>query len=195
MFKTQKLKNKTPREAVLYITINLPEETKTNQTALKKLLFETQGEAVELQNTKNIVAAMRLLALIHKTSPELVYRMENGEQILIFDHNFTPVIRSKNINTNFVISDKKPDKNKLEKHQTIDVEKIWKSTDGSEFLDHLEKAWKELKKEIYPAEKITLQGIAPTVLFLLAEHGLWGKSKEIWYQQSMSSKPILIRLN
>jgi hypothetical protein len=38
----------------------------------------------------------------------------------------------------------------------------------------------------------TLIGKAPPLLFLLAQHLLYGKTGEIWYQESSTSKTIKI---
>jgi hypothetical protein len=80
----------------------------------------------------------------------------------------------------------------MRKNQKILLETIWKEMGEKEDIESIKVSLSEIKKLIKPSMVTTLIGKALPLLFLLTQHLLYGKTGEIWYQESSTSKPIRI---
>lgn len=185
-------------EVVVYTQLKLPSESYKEDALSDELadsiLLKVQGEAVEASEDCPIPILMAAFSVIHKVSPEMILRLKNGRRILIFNHWGNPVIRDKDIE---VISEKIEHKKTAEfiPELVVDLESIWKKFGVEEDnSDAISKALREAAKSIKPAMITTLVGKAPALLFLLVQHMLYGKTAEIWYQESVTGKPINVTI-
>ena len=80
----------------------------------------------------------------------------------------------------------------LEENLTIDITKLWEQQTGEDIGQNLYNCIQEILKLIKNVTKATLIGFAPAALFLLSQHYLAGKTKELWYQEKYESKPMRI---
>jgi hypothetical protein len=167
------------------------------ETIKEKILLEGQGEAVEISEEYPIPILMIVFDFIHRVSPEMVLRLKSGQRVLLFEHWGTPVLRDKDI---CLIEKTRKDKKSSEKSSEefipeliIDLGKIWQETKTTENeLESIKKALSTVEKLIKPSFVTTLVGKAPPLLFLFTQHLLYGRTGEIWYQESLTHSGIRI---
>ena len=175
----------------LELPIEIPKGESISDELAKIILLEIQGEPVEISEEYPAPILMGAFDVIHKVSPELVLRLKSGKRILIFDHWSKPVIRDESI----IIIDEGEYKLSEEfiPELTIEIEHVWgkfKAKDND--FSAIKKAFEEVKNLIRPSIISTIIGSAPSVLILLTQHLLYGKTAEIWYQENSLNKPVRI---
>jgi hypothetical protein len=199
---TKKSQNTVPSpEAILYTQLTPSPTVLTDAQAAdalrKNIVLETQGEPVEISEEYSTPILMIVFDVVHKTSPELVLRLKTGKRVLIFDHWGAPILRDEDIYEEFGTMTRHAQKDKTKTffpELILNLENIWKETEagGDDDLSAIKKALEKIENQIKPAMVTTLVGKAPALLFLLTQHLLHGKTGEIWYQESLSSKPVKI---
>lgn len=193
------MSNEKYLEAVSYVKIVLSTvETSLNKEALKKLqeeiLLQSQGEAVEFDENSDIAALMAAFDTVHGVSPEAVLKVDGHGRFLIFEHREKPVLRSNDILADFSNEKIKAKTGKLEKITEINIEEIWNGeSEEKDYLKRIKKCLNKIKKEIVPAEAGVLIGSGPAILFLIAEHLLYGIAGEVWHQLNSKSEAVKIR--
>ena len=173
-------------EVVVYTTLRLAGAPK------EMIALQAQGEAVEISEENPTPLLMAAFEIVHKISPEAVLRLKTGERVLLFNHQTAPVLRDKDIIGKFSAFGERETKNlsrKFVRELTLNLEEIWREAKNDDFFKTLEKAIKKVQKSVKPAMITTVVGKAPALLFLLTQHGLRGKTGEIWYQENLSSVP------
>lgn len=196
--KITKRKNISIAEAIAYTKIELPSITKFDTESLKsfwnKIVFQIQGESAEIEDKYSLPLLMISFDAIHKFSPEMVLKLQNGERFLIFDHQVMSVFRPDDVITEF--SNNKKDETIQSKQYVpelcLNIEDIFNKISESDFKIRIKKSLEKIKNKIAPAEITTLIGKEPSLLFLLVQHLLYGKTGEIWYQEKETSTPIKI---
>jgi hypothetical protein len=187
-------------EAIVYkqlkipsdISLDIPTDSSLSNILYEKISLEVQGEAVEVSEEYPIAILMATFDVIHKVSPEMVLRLKSGKRVLLFDHWSIPVLRDKDIYVINVDEKYEKESENFTQELIIDIEAIWKEMGEKEDIELIKKSLSEIKKLIKPSIVTTLIGKAPPLLFLLAQHLLYGKTGEIWYQESSTSKTIKI---
>ncbi len=193
------MSNEKELEAVSYVKIALPSlESSLNKEALKKIqeeiLLQSQGEAVEFDENGNIAALMAAFDTVHSVSPEAVLKTEGHGRFLIFEHREKPVLRSNDILADFSNEKIKAKTEKIEKIIEINIEEIWNGESGEkDYFRRIKKSLNKIKKEIVSAEAVVFIGSEPAILFLIAEHLLYGMAGEVWHQFNNKSEAIKIR--
>lgn len=185
-------------EAIIYIQLTLPSSIPADMLQIEDLretlTLQAQGEAVEVSEEYPIPLLMIAFDVVHKTSPEMILRLNSGKQVLLFDHWNVPVLRDENIQMiPEITASKKAER--FTPELIINLDDIWEKTHPKEKddLEAVRNSLEKTEKVIRPAEVTTLIGNkAPALLFLLTQHLLYGKTREIWYQESLTSKPIKI---
>jgi hypothetical protein len=186
-------------EAIVYTQLKIPLEDIPSAASLsevvkEKISLEAQGEAVEISEEYPTPILMAAFDVAHRVSPEMVLRLKSDKRVLLFDHWGMPVLRDKEI---YVINESEKHKKESESGEfipelVIDLEAIWKETGKEDDFEAIKKSLHTIKKLIKPSMVTTLIGKAPALLFLLTQHLLYGKTGEIWYQESSTSIPIRI---
>jgi len=186
-------------EAIVYTQLKIPLEDIPSAASLsevvkEKISLEAQGEAVEISEEYPTPILMAAFDVVHRVSPEMVLRLKSDKRVLLFDHWGMPVLRDKEI---YVINESEKHKKESESGEfipelVIDLEAIWKETGKEDDFEAIKKSLHTIKKIIKPSMVTTLIGKAPALLFLLTQHLLYGKTGEIWYQESSTSIPIRI---
>jgi hypothetical protein len=186
-------------EAIVYTQLKIPLEDIPSAASLsevvkEKISLEAQGEAVEISEEYPTPILMAAFDVAHRVSPEMVLRLKSDKRVLLFDHWGMPVLRDKEI---YVINESEKHKKESESGEfipelVIDLEAIWKETGKEDDFEAIKKSLHTIKKLIKPSMVTTLIGKAPVLLFLLTQHLLYGKTGEIWYQESSTSTPIRI---
>lgn len=188
-------------EAVSYVKISLPErkvslDEKTLKILRDEVALKTQGDAAEFDEDSNTTALMAAFDIAHNVSPEVVLRTENRGLFLIFEHRSTSVLRSDNISAEF--ANEKAEENNNDESLAgiveINIEKIWdREADEENYINRVKKSLEEIRKEIKPSEVVILVGEKPAILFLIAQHMLYGIAGEIWHQSNEKDEAIKIR--
>lgn len=185
-------------EAITYIQLILPSSVPLDVVQIKALresiALQSQGEAVEILEKYPIPFLMIAFDVVHRTSPEMILRLNSGKRVLLFDHWSTPVLRDKDIQIISNTIDLQKSK-AFTSELIINLDDIWKKiqTQKRNNLKEIENFLKVVKKQIKPSEVTTLVGSkAPALFFLLTQHLLYGKTGKIWYQENLNSKPIKI---
>jgi len=195
-----KLKPNIPAEAVVYTQLKIPSDISADipfgkslsDIIYKRIVLEVQGEAVEVSEEYPIAILMAIFDVVHKVCPEMVLRLKSGKKILLFDHWGKPVLRNENIqilykNTNH------QELRGFSSELIVNLEAFWQKDNAREDdLKSIQKVFKAVEKFIKPSLVATLVGKAPALLFLLTQHLLYGKTGEIWYQESTNSAPTKI---
>ena len=187
-------------EVVIYTQLKLPSsipsKTEDIEALRKNIALQVQGEAVEILENHLVPLLMISFDVIHRVSPEMVLRLNSGKRILLFDHWGADVFRDEDI---YIINEAKIlEKNnksdKFCKELVINLEDIWNKeiNNKKDELEATKKSLNKVKKLINPSITTTLIGKGPALIFLLTQHLLYGKTGEIWYQESLSSTPIKI---
>ncbi len=193
------MSNDKELEAVSYVKIVLPAmESSLDKEALKKMqeeiLLQSQGEAVEFDESGGIAALMAAFDTVHGVSPEAVLKIEGYGRFLIFEHREKPVLRQNDILMDFSNEKIKSKTEKLEKITEINIGEIWNNeSEEKEYFKRVKKSLNKIKKEIAPAEAVVLIGSGPIILFLITEHLLYDIAGEVWHQLNNKSEAIKIR--
>jgi len=186
-------------EAIVYTQLkisleDIPSAASLSEAVKEKIFLEAQGEAVEISEEYPTPILMAAFDVAHRVSPEMILRLKSDKRVLLFDHWGMPVLRDKEI---YVINESEKHKKESESGEfipelVIDLEAIWKETGKEDDFEAIKKSLHTIKKIIKPSMVTTLIGKAPALLFLLTQHLLYGKTGEIWYQESSTSIPIRI---
>ena len=193
----EKRKRPSASEAVVYTQLTLPFSVPADAAHIKALresiALQTEGEAVEVSEAYPTPLLMIAFDVAHQTSPEMILRLNSGERILLFDHRGVPALRDEDI---YLINETAEHKESEQfiPELTINLEAVWKKTGAAEDNPAvIESASAEVEKLTRPAMTTTLVGEAPALLFLLAQHSLYGKTGEIWYQEKATSVPVRVK--
>ena len=186
-------------EAIVYTQLkisleDIPSAASLSEAVKEKIFLEAQGEAVEISEEYPTPILMAAFDVAHRVSPEMILRLKSDKRVLLFDHWGMPVLRDKEI---YVINESEKHKKESESGEfipelVIDLEAIWKETGKEDDFEAIKKSLHTIKKITKPSMVTTLIGKAPALLFLLTQHLLYGKTGEIWYQESSTSIPIRI---
>jgi len=176
----------------LVFPANVSLDLRSLESLREQIILQTQGEPVEVSENLEIPILMIVLDTIHHFSPEMVLKLETGERILIFDHQAVPVLREKEIVTNFC--KQKPEKNDKEgtEELNLNLEEFWRKTKSESWTEKISEFLNKIQKALRPAAVTTLSGDVPALLFLLVQHQLYGLTGEIWYQENKPSRPLRI---
>ncbi len=181
---------------VTYITptfdTQILSSAKSKEDLNRHILVQTQGEPVILSEDMDIASLMYITNVIYTSSPELVFVTKEGLKIQIFDFTSEPVIRSADISTAFALLNKEAVIAGSTASLHIDIKALWEKQIASNPEQRLYNCVQDILKQLKTATKTTLVGKEPAVLFLLAQHYLSGKTKELWYQEDANSKPVRI---
>jgi len=190
-------------EAIVYIQLKIPSDISVvdipvgvslSDIIQERISLEVQGEAVEISEEYPTPILMAVFDVVHKVSPEMVLQLKSGKRILLFDHWGAPVLRDKNIHVIHKIKEHKKSGGFVPE-LIIDLEAIWKKANEEENdLEAIKNALQKVEKLLKPSMVTTLIGKAPALLFLLTQHLLYGKTAEIWYQESLAHTAIRIAL-
>ena len=182
--------------AVSYVTPTFdPEVLKNakNKTDLDRhILSQTQGESVLLTEDYDLPSLMYITNVIYSSSPELVFVTKDGLKVQIFDFTSDPVIRPAEIITSLSILNKEIPEGKSEQDIRINIQEIWERETSEDVVQKLYICLKNILKQSPETTKTTLIGKEPVVLFLLTQHILTTRTKELWYQSEIDSKPVRI---
>lgn len=188
-------------EAIIYTHLKLPLEISVGDSLSEELgkliLLEVQGEAVEVSEEYSLPILMAAFDIIHKVSPEMILISKSGKRVLIFEHWSKPMLRDEDIiainETKTVIHKKEDEESQgFVAELIIDLTNIWKIGTQEDNLEAIKKALKKIETSIKPSMTVTLTGKAPVLIYLLAQHLLYGKTGEIWYQENLASQSIRI---
>ena len=135
---------------------------------------------------------MYITNVIQTTSPELVFVAKDGLKVQIFDFNSTPVLRDYEIITSFSTLSREITSKRFAKEVRINIQKIWDTELGKDPKQKLFSCLQDILKESHKANKTTLIGNGPAVLFLLTQNIISTKTKELWYQKYSNAKPVRI---
>ncbi|GIW69416.1 MAG: hypothetical protein KatS3mg101_0163 [Patescibacteria group bacterium] len=189
-------KNSSIASAVSYVTPTFdPEALKNVKSKVdldRYILRQTQGESVLLTEAYDIPSLMYITNVIYSSSPELVLVTKDGLKVQIFDFTSDPVIRPSEIITSFSILNKEIPEGKSEQDIRINIQEIWERETSEDVLQKLYICLKNILKQSPETTKTTLIGKEPVVLFLLTQHILATRTKELWYQSDLDSKPVRI---
>ncbi len=193
---TQKTLSISAPEAVIYTKLKLPSDIPTGVSLsdeLSKLIsLEVQGVPVEVSEEYPTPILMAAFDVAHKVSPEMVLRLKDDRRVLLFDHWGIEVLRDKDIEVIEEPPEHKQSK-RFSRELIINLGDIWEKTESKEdVLKAIKNVLREVDVLIKPAEITTLIGKAPTLLFLLVQHTLYGLTREIWYQENAAQKPVRI---
>jgi hypothetical protein len=181
---------------VPYITINLDldflKNAKSQSDLDNYILLQTQGQAVMLTEIYDLPSLMYITNLIHNSSSELVFITKDGLKIQIFDFSTNPMIRPSEIITSFSSLVYDTYKKDLRDDIKINIEEVWSKEPISDVTKKLENCLNLISKMVFKANKVTLIGREPSVLFLLTQIMLYPRIRELWYQQDFKSSPIRI---
>jgi len=185
-------------EAIVYVQVKIPSDIHAQDSLSdvmnEKISLEVQGEAVEISEEYPTPILMAAFDVVHKVSPEMVLQLKSGKRILLFDHWGAPVLRDKNVHVIHKIKEHKKSSGFVPE-LIIDLEAIWKKANEEENdLEAIKNALQKVEKLLKPSMVTTLIGKAPALLFLLTQHLLYGKTAEIWYQESLAHTAIRIAL-
>ncbi len=145
---------------------------------LSEFLIPFQGEDVMIIEKISIPIEKYLILFeaLNFTSPSVALEDINKRKYLIFDHNFQDVYYLEDIDTKFKNINFKSDKEPLELLE-LNLEQIYEENKD------IEKALKEIKKIIAPAQVCVLKGTAPLLLFLIISYGLRPLVGELYYEK------------
>jgi len=181
---------------VTYVTPTFDTEilknAKSKEDLNRHILAQTKGEPVILTESLDLPSLMYITNVVYTSSPELVFETKDGIKIQVFDFTSEEVIRPADINTSFALLNKEITKNESKEDLTVDINKFWELQTANDTEHKLYYSVQEILKHITNSTKTTLMGPAPAVLFLLTQHYLAGKAKELWYQEGSNSKPVRI---
>jgi hypothetical protein len=182
--------------AVSYITPTFDPEVLENAKSKadldKYILSQTQGESVMLTEDYDLPSLMYITNLIYNLSPEMVFITKEGSKVLIFDFTSDPVIRPTEIITSLSMLNKEVAEGESDQDIKINVQEIWEKETAKDVKQRLYTCLKIILKQAFKTNKTILIGKEPTVLFLLTQHILATRTKELWYQSDFNSKPVRI---
>ncbi len=173
--------------AVNYIPLAIPLIEDLTDKKLSEIIVSIQGEPVEIMGTGEVVPIMVIFHHLYKFSPECIYRTKNN-RYLLFEHQAVPVIRDGDIIRYWV--EKKTYQPQIIPYTSVDVEDLWHRTSGME-SDRV-KQLLTLLQEQQRAEKVTLTGNAPTLVFLLVQDFFEGACKSLFYQKAKQAEILQI---
>jgi hypothetical protein len=186
-------------EAVTYVQLKLPSNifagAALSDEVREIVLQEIQGEAVEVSDEYPIPILMAAFDVAHRVSPEMVLRLKSGKRVLLFKHWTKEILReAADIIEFFSEAAGHGESKEFTPELVIDLGSIWKKYGSlnNDDLESIKNALNTAETLIKPAEITTFVGKAPVLLFLLAQHLLYGKTGEIWYQENFASAPIRI---
>lgn len=181
---------------VTYITpIFDPEVLKNAQNKAdldKYILSQTQGEPVLLTEDFDLPLLMYITNVIYSTSPELVLQTKDGLKVQIFDFTSAPVIRPSEIITSLSILNKEIPVKESDKEIKINIQDVYENETSEDDVQKLYSCLRVILEQSFKTNKTTLVGKVPAVLFLLTQHILSTRTKELWYQSDLDSKPVRI---
>jgi len=183
-------------ETIVYMQLKVPSDIPTGDSLSdvinERISLEAQGEAVEISEEYPIPILMAAFDIVHRVSPEMVLRLKSGKRVLLFEHWGVPVLRDKEIHVINDIWKHERESEEFTPELVINLGAIWKEIGKENDLEAIKNALQEVEKLLKPSMVTTLIGKAPALLFLLTQHLLYGKTGEIWYQESSTSIPIRI---
>jgi hypothetical protein len=156
------------------------------------ILSQTQGDSVLLTENYDIPLLMYVTNVIYSTSPELVFQTKEGLKVQIFDFTSEPAIRPSEIITSLTILNKESPTKKSDKEVNINIQEVWERETSKDVVKKLYFCLKEILKQAFETNKTTLIGKEPAVLFLLAQHSLYTRTKELWYQTELGTESVRI---
>lgn len=175
--------------AINYIPLNIPSIGELTDKKLNEIVVATQGEAVEIMDTIEVVSAMKIFHYLYKFSPECIYRTLKNNRYLLFDHQAVPVIRDGDVIHYFpdeTISSRLP----IIPQTTLEVEDLWNRTNGTEF--DRTKQLLSILQDKPPAEEVILVGNASALVFLFAQEFYEGVCKSLSYQKTNQNETVKI---
>lgn len=184
------IKSNIAAEVVMYIKPKYPKDL--NQEKLKEdITLQIQGEAVEIDESNDLVALLITLNIAYKFCPELIFKSQDGKKYTIFNHQTTPVLGIDNVIEGMSVKSSK--KFKKTTNLEINIEEIYNSIAEKEEKNKIEKCLKEVEKKLKQAKTITLIGKKPALVFLLVQYFYSGVAKEVFYKKDINSKRVRIK--
>jgi hypothetical protein len=181
---------------VTYVTPTFDAEVlknaKSKEDLNKHILSQTQGEPVVLTETLDLPSLMYITNVIYTTSPEFIFITKEGLKIQVYDFTAEPVIRPSDINISFSHLNRETIPTETKETLTVNISNLWEQQTASDLEQKIYDTVQEILKQLTKATKTTLLGNAPAILFLLSQHYLAGKVKELWYQEDQNSRPMRI---
>lgn len=162
-----------PLSLLEYITISKPKENISEKDWLNEILLRGQGSPVKISNDVNLELAAKTVVLLRPVSQEIVMEMDDGSLLTISNNQTEESLRSQ---VPKFVAVKMTDKSKLPK-LALDLEEIWKKTEGETF-SRVKQSVKKLEPKLetsFLTEIKASEECKPLVLVLIS--ALSGKSE------------------
>lgn len=180
---------------VEYVTFDIeqmPQEIKKSQELKEYILLHTQGYSVELIESPKTALCMFACNVMNQLSPEVVLVTNSGEKWIIYDHQNEGIIRPEGRNPALAIKEAFHATNE-KSEVTINLEDIWKSAEGTDFVTRVKDSLKKVKEMISFTQKTTIIGNVPLFLTLAAQHLVGNNTQQLFYMRNADSNPQRVK--